>query len=237
MKRSRSRPTKSCEECRRKKLKCDRELPCANCKKGGRDGSICFFKSGLDEKESKRVRVDDGERERRPYGGVGVVSYEREKGNYPNVPALGRSDPIGPGRGLLAYGMADVGSDSRVGNGEIDYASDPKPDCRGIVRFGTEFETGLSGSGSAERYPNVPAVAREDNIGFGRGMFTYGVNDVSAGGPKRDDLPTPMSSGGLGPEVAARALGRVHVKKTRSRYVGPWDRMATLDHVRFSPHE
>src|ERR1700729_715449 len=44
VKRSRQRPTKSCEECRRKKLKCDRELPCSNCKKGGRDGSTCYFK-------------------------------------------------------------------------------------------------------------------------------------------------------------------------------------------------
>lgn len=45
---SRPRPAKSCERCREKKLKCDRELPCNNCTKNGRDGKNCHYKTGPD---------------------------------------------------------------------------------------------------------------------------------------------------------------------------------------------
>ncbi len=65
-KRTRTRPTKSCERCRSKKLKCDREFPCGNCKKGGRDGRDCFYRDGWEgderveeERAFKRVRVGD----------------------------------------------------------------------------------------------------------------------------------------------------------------------------------
>lgn len=69
-KRSRSRPTKSCEQCRRKKLKCNREFPCSQCLKGGRDGRQCHFEHGPEgndrssvgdqgmERGLKRFRVD-----------------------------------------------------------------------------------------------------------------------------------------------------------------------------------
>lgn len=43
--RKRARPTKSCLECRRKKLKCDRIQPCMQCKKMGRE-TLCQFASG-----------------------------------------------------------------------------------------------------------------------------------------------------------------------------------------------
>lgn len=65
VKRSRQRPTKSCERCRAKKLKCDRETPCGNCKKGGRDGRDCEYRypggSGNEEEgtpKAKRPRVE-----------------------------------------------------------------------------------------------------------------------------------------------------------------------------------
>lgn len=88
----------------------------------------------------------------------------------------------------------------------------------------------LSGE-SVDRYPGVPALARENHVGFGRAMFTYGVNDVPAEA-KKDEMPTPVSSAGLGQsDTGVKALGRVHVKGTRSRYVGIGDRMAMLDHV------
>lgn len=40
----RARPTISCLECRRKKLKCDREKPCMQCKKAGRE-AVCNYVS------------------------------------------------------------------------------------------------------------------------------------------------------------------------------------------------
>jgi hypothetical protein len=58
-KRSRSRPTKSCEQCRRKKLKCNRELPCSQCLKGGRDGRQCHFEYGPEAGERDGGR-DEG---------------------------------------------------------------------------------------------------------------------------------------------------------------------------------
>jgi hypothetical protein len=97
-----------------------------------------------------------------------------------------------------------------------------------------EIRLRTSNAENVDRYPDVPAIAREENIGFGRGMFTYGVNDVST--EARNDLPTPVSSTGLAQsDVGARALGRVHVKGSRSRYVGIGDRTAMLDHVSPSP--
>ena len=57
IKRSRSRPTKSCEQCRKKKLKCNRELPCSNCLKGGRG---CYFEHGPEAGERESFGRDEG---------------------------------------------------------------------------------------------------------------------------------------------------------------------------------
>jgi hypothetical protein len=43
--RKRARPTKSCLECRRKKLKCDRTQPCQQCRKLGRE-ALCVYANG-----------------------------------------------------------------------------------------------------------------------------------------------------------------------------------------------
>lgn len=45
--RKRSRPVLSCLECRRKKLKCDRHLPCQQCCKSGR-ADACIFNEGIE---------------------------------------------------------------------------------------------------------------------------------------------------------------------------------------------
>lgn len=227
MKRSRQRPTKSCEECRRKKLKCDRELPCSNCKKGGRDGSTCYFKDAPTSdfpSASKRVRLDDGfeERERRPYGGVSYGDGRdgeiggREREYYHNVPTLARMGPIGSGREILPYGMNGMsGVDA-----EID-----------AIRARDEQQTEAQRRilrGDWERHPNISAAQAESSIAFGRRMLLKRSNEVAGG--RRDEMPTPVSSSELLQETGQRALGRVHVKGTRSRYVGIGDRMAIMDH-------
>jgi hypothetical protein len=212
VKRSRQRPTKSCEECRRKKLKCDRELPCSNCKKGGRDGSICYFKDVPTSEfpsASKRAKLDEGfeERERRPYVGGGYGGGregEMEgggRGYYPNVPALARNDPIGlggSGRGILPYGINGMGGV----DAEID-----------ALRATQKQQEVVQRSSFAFKRSTLPCPTGE------------------AAGGRRDEMPTPVSSSGLVQETGARALGRVHVKGTRSRYVGIGDRMAIMDHV------
>lgn len=228
VKRSRQRPTKSCEECRRKKLKCDRELPCSNCKKGGRDGSICYFKDAPTSdfpSASKRVRLDEEfeERERRPYGGVSYTDgregeLERgERGYYSNVPTLARNDPIGSGRGILPYGingMSGVDAEVDAIRARQEQQSEAQPRILG---------------GDWKSHPNVSAAQTESSIAFGKRMLLKRPNEVAGG--RRDEMPTPVSSSGLGQETGARALGRVHVKGTRSRYVGIGDRMAIMDHV------
>jgi hypothetical protein len=230
VKRSRQRPTKSCEECRRKKLKCDRELPCSNCKKGGRDGSICYFKDVPTSEfpsASKRVRLDEGfeERERRPYGGVGYGGGREgemeggERGYYPNVPALARNDPIGlggSGRGILPYGINGMGG--------VDAKIDA---LRATQKQQEVVQRRLDGDW--ERHPNVPAAERKSSFAFKRRTLPWPTGE--AAGEWRDEIPTPVSSSGLVQETGARALGRVHVKGTRSRYVGIGDRMAIMDHV------
>ncbi|MCJ1306500.1 hypothetical protein MMC25_000143 [Agyrium rufum] len=69
----RPRPTLSCLDCRRKKLKCDRLQPCQQCVKIGRAAS-CVFRSHVDPSDSaaetddrppKRPRLGSDEREQR----------------------------------------------------------------------------------------------------------------------------------------------------------------------------
>jgi hypothetical protein len=83
--------------------------------------------------------------------------------------------------------------------------------------------------GDWERHPNVSAAQTESSIAFGRRMLLKRPNEVAGG--RRDEMPTPVSTSGLVQETESRALGRVHVKGTRSRYVGIGDRMAIMDHV------
>ncbi|KAH9208304.1 hypothetical protein DL95DRAFT_449961 [Leptodontidium sp. 2 PMI_412] len=56
-KRTRTRPTKSCERCRSKKLRCDREFPCGSCKKGGKSGHDCSYRDGWEPEEREEVHV------------------------------------------------------------------------------------------------------------------------------------------------------------------------------------
>jgi Fungal Zn(2)-Cys(6) binuclear cluster domain len=57
----RPRPVLSCLECRRKKLKCDRLLPCQQCRKSGRT-ALCAYSSGTDP-DSRANESEDGDRE------------------------------------------------------------------------------------------------------------------------------------------------------------------------------
>lgn len=92
--RKRTRPTKSCGECRRKKLRCDRELPCSQCLKGGRDGSGCFYaelpESGRRKGKEKDVDGNEG-MERR------VKRFRvEEPGNVNWAPAQDQMRPHAP---------------------------------------------------------------------------------------------------------------------------------------------
>ncbi|CZR53596.1 uncharacterized protein PAC_03476 [Phialocephala subalpina] len=96
VKRSRQRPTKSCERCRAKKLKCDRESPCGNCKKGGRDGRDCEYRfpggSGNEEEgtpKAKRPRVEKN--------GTPNMGQAPSNGYHPYASPQNYGAPVGSG--------------------------------------------------------------------------------------------------------------------------------------------
>ena len=65
LKRQRPRPVISCLECRRKKLKCDRTIPCNQCKRSGRE-SACAYQDGQvpepsEAEPAKRPRENDNQ--------------------------------------------------------------------------------------------------------------------------------------------------------------------------------
>ena len=68
-KRARARPTVSCLECRRKKLKCDRIQPCTQCNKRGR-GALCTYASGIHP--SRTPKTQDESRKRVNVGQTAV---------------------------------------------------------------------------------------------------------------------------------------------------------------------
>jgi hypothetical protein len=57
--RKRARPTVSCFECRRKKLKCDRVQPCGQCVKGHRE-TLCQFATGTTKVGVSRAQPQPG---------------------------------------------------------------------------------------------------------------------------------------------------------------------------------
>jgi hypothetical protein len=63
-KNKRARPTISCLECRRKKLKCDRVQPCMQCTKSGRQ-ALCEYATGPAPRTPTHVFVPDEERKRK----------------------------------------------------------------------------------------------------------------------------------------------------------------------------
>lgn len=70
-KRTRTRQTKSCDRCRSKKLRCDREFPCGSCKKGGKSGNDCSYRDGWEPEEIEEVHIV--KKPRVVDGGVGMV--------------------------------------------------------------------------------------------------------------------------------------------------------------------
>lgn len=61
----RPRPVLSCLECRRKKLKCDRLLPCQQCLKGGRS-HLCHYAEGQDPELRSAVSAAGDQNAKKP---------------------------------------------------------------------------------------------------------------------------------------------------------------------------
>jgi hypothetical protein len=78
----RPRPVLSCIECRKKKLKCDRLLPCTQCTRGNRI-SQCLYQSWDDSQTQPRVASEESESE------IGSIR-KKVRGVEPNIPLAPR---------------------------------------------------------------------------------------------------------------------------------------------------
>ena len=115
--RKRARPTVSCFECRRKKLKCDRVQPCCQCVKGHREG-LCQFAVGPEAARSggSRGKLRTGED---VLGGDGRDGSEAER--------LGKRARVdGEAPLSLAAGSVDDGVGEIDGDGD-EAVSMPMP--------------------------------------------------------------------------------------------------------------
>jgi hypothetical protein len=111
----RPRPVKSCTECRKRKLRCDRLLPCSQCQKSGR---ICKYAADNDSVNLSDASDDDlaalpTRPAKRSFQGTSTTSGGGGAGHPPPVPGSDASPPLlrpgemGPG-GVVAAAAASV---------------------------------------------------------------------------------------------------------------------------------
>lgn len=87
--RKRARPTKSCLECRRKKLKCDRTQPCMQCKKLARE-ALCIYVGRLDDTLNEGMYGDGESSNKRPRVEVSRLASWAERDHMdPQTESLG----------------------------------------------------------------------------------------------------------------------------------------------------
>ncbi|PVH80844.1 hypothetical protein DL98DRAFT_531607 [Cadophora sp. DSE1049] len=132
-KRTRTRPTKSCERCRSKKLRCDREFPCGSCKKGGKSGSDCSYRDGWEpwDKEedvpaTKKARIGDSSTGMGGGGSMSVLEKMVRIGEAMGGPGHGPQSPstvgltrLPDGRSQTAVGASSYAPCSTLGRLDI----------------------------------------------------------------------------------------------------------------------
>lgn len=92
-KQRRQRAVLSCDDCRRRKLQCDRELPCKRCIKGGIADS-CSYKSDPQDRDSEEV-IERPKKRQRQVSTPQATSNVRnilQTGGRVNKPDIARSD-------------------------------------------------------------------------------------------------------------------------------------------------
>ena len=165
--RKRKRKTFSCDTCRRRKLKCDRELPvCGRCKKSG-DAANCVYKN---PPEPASIKHGDA----KPLSIVQLTEADLEGLSHQGSPSVGRQIFLAPA-GLQTDRLAALESriaqiDPRLSSGEalskrmrLDDSSsiDPnfidKKQSISTSLYGGGFRTGFFGPSSernaASYYP------------------------------------------------------------------------------------
>ncbi|CAH2354204.1 multidrug resistance regulator 1 [[Candida] railenensis] len=100
--RKRNRPTVVCNNCRVKKTKCDRKLPCSNCEKLDLAGSCNYNGSN----PSKRVSEGPGDTLRNPLIPSPPHYHHSQQPAHPQVPLPGIALPLGAGAGHAQFSAA-----------------------------------------------------------------------------------------------------------------------------------
>ena len=122
------RPTKSCERCRSKKLRCDREFPCGSCKKGGKSGSDCSYRDGWepwdreeDMPAAKKAKASNSGAGMNGGGRMSVLEKMVRIGEAMGGPGHGPQSPstgstrLPDGRSQSALGATSYASSSTLG--------------------------------------------------------------------------------------------------------------------------
>lgn len=97
--RKRNRPTVVCNNCRVKKTKCDRKLPCSNCEKLNLASSCSYNGS----KPNKKVSEGPGDALRNPLIPSPPHYHHNQHHSHPQVPLPGIALPLGAGAGHPLY--------------------------------------------------------------------------------------------------------------------------------------
>jgi hypothetical protein len=86
--------------------------------------------------------------------------------------------------------------------------------------------------------PPAPQVDSRKRVKLGHTVTENEIVDVPSRGPivsgvrtRTESFREPDEEQPEGSDVPTNYLGRIHVKKNRSRYLGLGDRVAVLDHV------
>lgn len=178
----RSRPTISCLECRRKKLKCDRERPCGQCRKVGRE-TLCAYVSSDFPKTTEGVLI----RARDVHYNYLILTnmFSNFKASAPAPISISQSN----------------GAASRVDES----------------RKRQRVEAGGS-SNRPEQWNN--SRDNDNAISWLTGPSNYPAFDDGQSENRPARMPERVMS-----------LGKIYVKKDKSRYCSHSARMVMLDHV------
>jgi hypothetical protein len=116
----RPRPVLSCLECRRKKLKCDRLLPCNQCNKSGQSAHCAYYNRR--PSQAQALLTDDSESEARPKKKRSdrVEPMPSQRNHVPSRPP-NASDPKLPGHGVLEDLQARVAKLESLLSGQSNF--------------------------------------------------------------------------------------------------------------------
>ena len=116
----RPRPVLSCLECRRKKLKCDRLLPCNQCNKSGQSAHCAYYNRRPSQAQALLTEESEGEdRPKKRRSGRVELGPSQRNATTSKPPDV--SDPKLPGHGVLEDLQARVAKIEGLLSGQSNF--------------------------------------------------------------------------------------------------------------------